>query len=798
MDTEPCSSDAPPEWQTSIAIYAHEPETEDNKELCEDRISYVKVTCTISGIQPSPDEYFGCYGVLLNVSILPFYPGTSKPGYELINVDFSKFQIGSNFQGVLEAEHIKFEHGSPQDILEIIDIPPGAGDGKGELDLKNILKITIPEDFKVSLIGARVALGPNGGTITVMAFKDQSQVPGSPRIVTAQSSHSELVIIQADGIEDVRIETQSHAQGASLLEFFLEKKIDLKDYPHIYDFEPQKRDLYQSATEEGELLSASRNEVNVTKSQSHTETTETGISAGVEAGAGVGVGSKEAGGASAEVKGSVGISRKHGETNQDSSVTQVDASRERRERYATTTNIAQMYNLLTGYHPGTNRAVFIMLPRPHILQPTDLRAFIHGLRIIEGFQDFFLIVRVPKKIPAVCIKTSLDTGHFSEEVANQPPKYDLSYEDFEINKFFLESRVAAHFTTVYTVREGYIIDYNAKSDEANLRNIPDDPKQSDQYHRGIAEISKHYIKFGNYTIPNNANANAIEGNPGFPEDAAHDIYQMPKLAGQPINSLSLTDYSYQAENASTVRVEGTVQQEGGKATFRGRYRIFTRSQDQLPAVVDDNLIITNRKLCACYKSKDSCLDVIPYPEEYFEGLSFVEEPLIKTEPKLLTQDILHPQIQDTFERSFPRTSEDPESSDPDFASKRQTGVDLSISIARFRASAVKDLLRRIESAMAKSPQSISRRPAGVVVAFTDTNYFMNKMAKSLAEPISKTKVSQLTELPRKVREQYAPKTIGELLKTDLSLFAKTAGINIENAVKVRRNIMKGIRRLNKS
>ena len=39
-------------------------------------------------------------------------------------------------------------------------------------------------------------------------------------------------------------------------------------------------------------------------------------------------------------------------------------SKERREREVATTQISQMYNLLTGYDSGTNRALFLMPRRP--------------------------------------------------------------------------------------------------------------------------------------------------------------------------------------------------------------------------------------------------------------------------------------------------------------------------------------------------------------------------------------------------------------------------------------------------
>src|SRR5262249_11945461 len=156
---------------------------------------------------------------------------------------------------------------------------------------------------------------------------------------------------------------------------------------------PKMRDLYQAATETGEVLTASRSDVNVGKSHSTTESTEVGgdlhsdYSSG-QTTAGV-------------FQGGWKTTRGWGQTSGDTSNLQRDASRENRETKSMTTNISQLYNLITGYHLGTNRATFLLLPRPHTLQPTNLRSFIHGLRIIEGIQEFFLIVSRPEGIPGI-------------------------------------------------------------------------------------------------------------------------------------------------------------------------------------------------------------------------------------------------------------------------------------------------------------------------------------------------------------------------------------------------------------
>src|SRR5262249_22199730 len=107
MDTQFCDKVFPFEWQSSSAISVFEPKKEDLQEnLCDDMITYIKVTCTITGyVRTKPEtekayrdfsygaptdefqrkvsegldnifsKYLACYGVLVNVAVFP-YPHT--------------------------------------------------------------------------------------------------------------------------------------------------------------------------------------------------------------------------------------------------------------------------------------------------------------------------------------------------------------------------------------------------------------------------------------------------------------------------------------------------------------------------------------------------------------------------------------------------------------------------------------------------------------------------------------------------------------------------------------------------
>jgi hypothetical protein len=97
---------------------------------------------------------------------------------------------------------------------------------------------------------------------------------------------------------------------------------------------------------------------------------------------------------------------------QESSVSRsTDDSREKREIESHSTQLSQMYHLLDSYHQGTNRAIFFVQPRPHILVlPTG---FVRGPRGIEGIQEFFLVVNQPKDQKGFEVSVRLDTSHLT-------------------------------------------------------------------------------------------------------------------------------------------------------------------------------------------------------------------------------------------------------------------------------------------------------------------------------------------------------------------------------------------------
>ena len=182
---------------------------------------------------------------------------------------------------------------------------------------------------------------------------------------------------------------------------------NIEDYPYFADFEPKKRELYELVSDTGEVMSRSLEDVNVRKGSTTSNSHErVDIFGGMSAQA-----SFAGTGGGFAVNGQWGTR----DINQEefSNVRTTDSAREMRETYSHTTQLTQMYHQLDSYHLGTNRAVFFMLPRPHIVQ-SDL-TFVNGPRLLEGVQEFFLVVMRKKELPGFCVDAYLETGHIVSE-----------------------------------------------------------------------------------------------------------------------------------------------------------------------------------------------------------------------------------------------------------------------------------------------------------------------------------------------------------------------------------------------
>jgi hypothetical protein len=172
---------------------------------------------------------------------------------------------------------------------------------------------------------------------------------------------------------------------------------DINQYPYFTDFQPKQREVIETTNDTGEIVSMSAGPVNVTKSTTTTQgqsvtpalvTNPNQTSATLSQG-----------------------------TATETTVT--DASREKRETTSYQTNLSQLYQLLDSYHSGTNRAIFLTMARPHLVD--SLYTFVNGPRRLEGIQEFFLVVRRPQTMQGICAKAMLDTAHLDPNDTSGDP-----------------------------------------------------------------------------------------------------------------------------------------------------------------------------------------------------------------------------------------------------------------------------------------------------------------------------------------------------------------------------------------
>lgn len=191
--------------------------------------------------------------------------------------------------------------------------------------------------------------------------------------------------------------------------------VPLSKYPYIADFEPKKRELYEVVTETGQVMSRSLDQANVKKGMTTSESHEVldvfkGVTASGEYG---------------DAKASLGVSGEWGTkdmTKQEySDVRTTDRLAELSQTYGYSTSINQLYHQLSSYHLGTNRSVFMVLPRPHIVESET--GFVNGPRLLEGVQEFFFVIARPKSEKEFCVEAYMETAH----IASEPIKaYDQS------------------------------------------------------------------------------------------------------------------------------------------------------------------------------------------------------------------------------------------------------------------------------------------------------------------------------------------------------------------------------------
>jgi hypothetical protein len=476
--------------------------------------------------------------------------------------------------------------------------------------------------------------------------------------------------------------------------------VSLSMYPHIIDVEPKNRELIQAATETGEILTTSKSNIKTNKSLNHTESSETGFElSGM-------YGKKD----EYNIQGK--LNHKNTEEEEENWTVATDASRERQEKQGTTTQISQLYNLLSGYHVGTNRAQFLMLARPHTLEPTVHRTFVDGLRQIEGIQEFILIVARPPDTPGLCVEAHLETGHYPDGLSIQEPEveYEESQEEFTVKADASDGLFSGDTTNIdqtHDVQGGWVVDTRAS-------------RGPDPGHEGMKETA------------NNSNAQA--------------------------NS-SLKNYNYLRITDSAVKVSGQISGESfwrDEASFNRSYVVFTRSPEPKSvtggAVVPlENLLITSRRLCVCFRSTQGCPQVGWLPTDRIE---VDRDDIVAEFPVAMAKRVL------------PR------------------GEDTRMPAARY-------FLSQVRKAMTTSWRLPLRHAAGEGVGFLETDFFKDRIKKHLPREQLERRLAGVEGMKGKTGA-LGELTVADALDMDLADFSRKAGLTLPEAVAARRRLL-GIR-----
>jgi hypothetical protein len=267
-------------------------------------------------------------------------------------------------------------------------------------------------------------------------------------------------------------------------------KIPVGRYPYFADFEPKRRELYETVSDTGESMSRTLDQIGVNKGLSSTTSDEVldiyGGSSSSSSGGASFLGIGGSGSSSSSTTGQWGS--KSVNQDQTTNVRTSDQQREDRETYSHTTQLTQMYHQLDSYHVGTNRAMFFLLPRPHVRSAPN--GFVNGPRLLEGIQEFFLVVIRPKNQDAVCVEAYLETAHIGG--VRGPDVWETKVDTVELT---LDLRVSAQDvegsedsrsarksqTIVYEPPEGWEIDTTRNPDgrkriqiSGNRERIPTD------------------------------------------------------------------------------------------------------------------------------------------------------------------------------------------------------------------------------------------------------------------------------------------------------------------------------------
>jgi hypothetical protein len=242
----------------------------------------------------------------------------------------------------------------------------------------------------------------------------------------------------------------------------------------------------------------------------------------------------------------------------------------------------------------------------------------------------------------------------------------------------------------------------------------------------------------------------VDKRPGHGDPGHEGVSEIANNSDDEANS-SLRSYNYQATDSS-VQVSGRISGSnnwGSGARFERTYRVFTRSEQPIDSDVEPSVItpflITGRGLCLRYRSTDDCPEVLPLqegPGDILPGDWVIDEGSV--------------QVANLTSRNAPGQ----------------------------RLPAVKETLRQIQFAMARSARMPSRRPFGQV-SFLESNYFARKIADHIAPEVAQKPLARVGPQGDE-SAQGNVLTVHDVLTNDLMTLQRRTGLAVDELVRLRR------------
>ncbi len=382
--------------------------------------------------------YLPCYGAILHVAVFP----KVKFGEEVIQkcVDFTQLPSHNDHSNPLRTEGFEFHATDERNNT----IQPATNFGPQALNLRRRMEIKLPAATK--RIEAKIYHGRDV-SVTVEVYKGNQRLAAKP--VDQQPGQVHTIVLEGQDIDQVVFISSSNEAFLTKICYdkVVQKELGLEEYPYIMAFEPQKREMYETVTESGESMSRSLSNINVRKGFTSTASEEVlDIDMGESFAGAIEQGVTGAtGGITGKTSGSYGYTQQKGtrniNTRQRENSATTDTSRESRETASHSTTLSQMYHLFNGYHLGTNRALFFMLPRPHVTEVTEnvgaslkpVRTFANGPRKLEGVQEVFLVINPSKGSGSICVETLLETAHLDWKLTETTtyPKPEVSIKQLQ-------------------------------------------------------------------------------------------------------------------------------------------------------------------------------------------------------------------------------------------------------------------------------------------------------------------------------------------------------------------------------